>query len=130
MAELPQRLHPVIDAFGSDMAGAMAQAYVREFSAGELREIRKFAQSPAGSHYLSASMKMLEDPAIAAANDRFLKTLPASIDQIMADWDRQTRAYRAKKRADSGVPTIPTTMTSSPRGEPDAVPMNAPLPKR
>jgi len=132
MADLPVRLRPAIDVFGSDMADAMTQAYIREFSARELREVRKFAVSSAGTHYLGASMKMLEDPAVAAANKRFLATLPAAMDQIMDDWDRQAKTYLAKKRASNSDGEARTMIVDNPPPAPPAPPVMPapPMPPR
>jgi hypothetical protein len=127
MAELPDRLRPAIDAFGIEMADAMAQAYVREFSASELKDIRKFAQTPAGSHYLGASMKMLEDPAVAVANQRFLASLESNLDPIMADWDRRIGEYRAQKQASAGEP-VPVIANYPPLSVPAPAPTLPPAP--
>ncbi|MGQ7829005.1 DUF2059 domain-containing protein [Altererythrobacter sp. Z27] len=119
MAYLPEQLSPMIDGFGDDMAHAMAQAYVREFSANELKQIRKFAETPAGKHYLGASMKMLEDPAVAAANQRFLASLQTEFDPIMIEWDRRIRQYRAARpEQERGQAALPVTADYPPPAPP------------
>jgi len=50
------------------MVGAMETAYVNEFSLAELKDIRVFAMSPTGRHYLSRSLALINDPAVAKVN--------------------------------------------------------------
>ncbi|MGE3692428.1 MAG: DUF2059 domain-containing protein [Novosphingobium sp.] len=65
---LPQRLGPANARHMPRLVEAMAQAYVREFSRDELREISQFAASPAGKHYFARRQALNGDPAVVAAN--------------------------------------------------------------
>lgn len=47
---------------------ANAQAYTHEFSLDELKQIHAFAQTPAGSHYMSRAAALVSDPSVVAAN--------------------------------------------------------------
>lgn len=74
----PELARPVTDKHMPLMLEAVAQAYVREFSLSELREINAFAKTPTGAHYLSRSSAIMSDPSVAAANQAYF----ADIQQI------------------------------------------------
>ena len=65
-----------------EMTEALAVAYSHEFSLAELKQIRAFAQSPAGSHYLVKSTAMVGDPAVAAVNTAMFKDVRAITDTM------------------------------------------------
>jgi len=50
------------------MTEAMATAYSNEFSLAELKDVHAFANSPSGRHYLSRSLALVSDPAVAKVN--------------------------------------------------------------
>ena len=51
---------------------AIAVAYTHEFSLAELKDIRAFATTPSGSHFLSRSSALLADPAVAKVNSEMI----------------------------------------------------------
>ena len=67
MKELPDRLMPILNKHLPQIYGAVACAYVREFSLAELTEINAFARTPAGRHFLSQSPKLMTDPDVQKA---------------------------------------------------------------
>lgn len=64
------------------IAEASAQAYAREFSADELREMIAFAQSPTGRHYMARSAAVETDPAILDAQHGMFEDLAPYIEQV------------------------------------------------
>jgi hypothetical protein len=50
---------------------AMVQAYVRQYSVEELRQISEFGKTPAGAHFITRSLTILSDPGVARANQAF-----------------------------------------------------------
>lgn len=70
---IPATLMPTVRRHIPDMMEAQAVAYTRMFSLAELKEIRAFAVTPAGRHYLSGSINLLGDPAVTAANVAYLR---------------------------------------------------------
>lgn len=73
--ELSPMLAPVVRVHLPQIIEATAGAYAREFSIEELREIRTFAATPAGSHYFRKSHDLLADPELAAANGRYFEAV-------------------------------------------------------
>jgi hypothetical protein len=59
--QLLQRHTPAIMA-------AMAVAYINEFSLAELTDVHAFAMTPSGRRYLTRSLAMVSDPAVAKVN--------------------------------------------------------------
>jgi hypothetical protein len=72
---------------------AMATAYAREFSLGELREIHAFAATPAGSHYLSQSLAIIGDPAVAKANSETIAEMQAATQELIPGFKDKAIAY-------------------------------------
>jgi hypothetical protein len=69
----PDRLRPLLSRYLPAITAAMTQAYTREFSPDELRQIADFAKSPAGRRYLSHNSAMMSDPSVAQANRDFFQ---------------------------------------------------------
>ena len=76
-ARVPDILMPIVDKHMPAIIEAVATAYVHEFDLAELKQIRAFAQTPAGGHYFSRAMYVIGDPAVAAANQAYFKDLAA-----------------------------------------------------
>jgi len=94
--DMPRRLSPIFARNAPRMGEAMATAYVNEFSRSELKQIRDFAVTPAGRHYLEASMKMLDDPAIATTNRAIFREIESAAEAAKADLRKDVDAYLAK----------------------------------
>ena len=69
--DMPERMRPVISKFLPQMIKANAIAYTREFTLEELQDIRSFATTSSGQRYFSSVQRMLNDPAVAAVNEKF-----------------------------------------------------------
>jgi hypothetical protein len=74
----------------------MVQAYAREFTLDELRQIRAFADSPAGGHYLSRSTALVADPYVVAANQNYLKEATDLATSLRPELLAKVNAYLAK----------------------------------
>ncbi len=59
---MPAAMRPAMERRMPELVDAMTRAYVRHFSHEDLRAILAFAQTPAGSHYLSRSADLMQDP--------------------------------------------------------------------
>lgn len=71
LMELPTTLRPATSAFIPKQMDAVAQAYARMFTLGELNDIVAFARTPSGASYLQRSMEVMSDPAVAAVNSQY-----------------------------------------------------------
>lgn len=77
---LDSMLGEIRNDLGSNMSGlfdAMAHAYAREFSTGELAEIRSFIATPAGTRYVQRSPQLMSDPDVAAWNTAYMSRVLA-----------------------------------------------------
>jgi len=72
---------------------AMATAYAREFSLAELKEIHAFAATPAGSHYLSQSLAIIGDPAVAKANTDEIAEIQTATQDLIPAFKEKAIAY-------------------------------------
>ena len=72
---------------------AMADAYCREFSLAELKEIHAFALTPSGGHYLSKSMSLVGDPAVAKANTDAIAEIQATTQELLPGFKEKAIAY-------------------------------------
>ena len=75
------------------MMDGLAMAYAREFSEAELKELRTFAQSPTGSHFLQRSSVVLSDPDFAAANQAYMRELQPAIEKMQKELVAELTAY-------------------------------------
>jgi hypothetical protein len=73
VTRLPERLRPVNDKHLPLIMDSMVRAYVREFSADELKQISEFAKTPSGAHYLSRNIALLSEPTVAVANQAYFQ---------------------------------------------------------
>ena len=80
------------------IAEASAQAYAREFSADELKEMIAFAQSPTGRHYLTRSAAVETDPAILDAQHGMFEDLGPYMEQV----GKEMCAEKARQRIAMG----------------------------
>jgi hypothetical protein len=76
-----------------DQLDAMAQAYSQSFSLAELKEINAFAQTPAGHHYLSESLAIVGDPAVAKANSAAVAEVRAVTEAMAPELKSKVIAY-------------------------------------
>jgi hypothetical protein len=72
---------------------AMAEAYSREFSLAELKDIHRFAQMPAGGHYLSKSLSIVGDPAVAKANSDAIAEIHTTTQALLPGFKEKVMAY-------------------------------------
>lgn len=70
-----RRVRPVLHKHLPDTMAAMAVAYTNEFSLAELKDIHAFAQTPSGRRYLSRSVAIISDPAVAKVNSAMMTEL-------------------------------------------------------
>jgi hypothetical protein len=84
---------PTVQAHLPKILEATALAYTHEFDLAELREIRAFAQTPAGRHYLSRSLALIGDPAIAEVNTAYMREVQALGATKQAEFREQVRTY-------------------------------------
>jgi hypothetical protein len=97
IAEVPDRMMPAVRRFLPVQKAAMACAYTHTFSLTELREVRSFAATPAGSRYLSLSASLMSDPAVAEANQSFFRDIQPIQEQMVRDVVDDMMAYYASK---------------------------------
>jgi hypothetical protein len=64
---------------------AQSQAYAREFTADELREIIAFSQTKAGQHFMESSDAIDYDPAVMQAQLDFDEAIEPVFEQIQKD---------------------------------------------
>lgn len=77
-ADLLAFIEPKIKERIPNLMEAYAQAYAREFTADELKQMLTFAESPAGRHYLSSRLDVETDPAVMIQQEGFmLDIIPA-----------------------------------------------------
>lgn len=76
-----------------DQVDAMAHAYSRRFSLAELQQINAFAQTPAGHHYLSESLAIVGDPAVAKANSAAVAEVRAVTEEMRPELKSKVIAY-------------------------------------
>jgi hypothetical protein len=93
---VPARMAPVTEKHIPALVDAMVQAYAREFTLDELRQIRAFADSPAGGHYLSRSTALVADPYVVAANQNYLKEATDLATSLRPELLAKVNAYLAK----------------------------------
>jgi hypothetical protein len=72
---------------------AMADAYAREFSLAELKDIHAFAVTPPGGHYLSKSVTLIGDPAVAKANRDTIADVHAVTQELIPSFKDKAIAY-------------------------------------
>lgn len=97
LAEVPDRLMPAVRRFVPAQKAAMACAYTHAFSLAELREVRAFAATPTGSRYLSRAPSLMNDPAVAEANQAFFRDTQPVQEQLAKDIVADITAYQASK---------------------------------
>jgi hypothetical protein len=100
IASIPDRLMPLINQHMPLMLDATAQAYTREFSLSEIVQLRAFAGTAVGTHMLSRGTALLSDPAVAQANQAYLRELQSLNAQASSELRGEVEAYLSKKRGD------------------------------
>jgi hypothetical protein len=81
---------------------ASAQAYAREFSAAELRDMIAFAETPTGKHYLARGAAVETDPAILDAHMGIWQDLAPIMQQVGTDMAKEACAKKAAARVAAG----------------------------
>ncbi|MBW8783873.1 MAG: DUF2059 domain-containing protein [Novosphingobium sp.] len=109
IAGLPERLAPVTDKHIPMLIDAMANAYAREFSLDELKEIRAFAGTPAGKHYLARNTALLADPHVEAANQAYLNEAMQQVRGDQGSLRAEINAYVAKHPEARPKPPAPSS---------------------
>lgn len=71
MAKLPNELRPVGERNMPWIADAMAQAFAKQYTLEDLRQISEFAKTPAGAHFVSHVLTIVSDPGVVRANQTF-----------------------------------------------------------
>jgi hypothetical protein len=89
---------PKIRAAMPALLEANAQAYAREFSADELRQLIAFAQTPAGKHYIDRYDLLQMAPEVVDAQ----RELGAELGPVMKDLSKEMCAEKAAQRVAMG----------------------------
>jgi len=102
MGEMLERAKARVSALVPQLFEASAQAYAREFSADELRQLIAFAESPAGKHYIAEFAALQNDEAVAAVEDELWSTM----DEITEEVGREfcTRSHDVQIARGEGEP--------------------------
>lgn len=95
---LLQRLDPKLREGMPKMMEAYAQVYAREFSAVELQQLRDFATSPTGRHYMAQSLTLMSEPQLLEAQEELM----GNVMPIMQDLQKQACAAKAAARVAAG----------------------------
>lgn len=66
---------PIMRAQIPDLIEAIARSYAREFTLAELDAVAAFIGTPAGRHYFDRGTAILNDPDVAAANQRLFQAV-------------------------------------------------------
>ena len=98
LRSVPDRVMPVVSKHLPAIKMAMACAYTHKFSIEELRDIDRFAASPAGRHYFGASLSMIGDPAMATENGLYLADVKALMDTVRGELLADLSKYAERKR--------------------------------
>jgi hypothetical protein len=72
---------------------AIATAYAREFSLGELKDIHSFALTPSGGHYFSKAMSIIGDPAVAKVNSETIAEIHSVTQLALPPFREKVIAY-------------------------------------
>lgn len=75
------------------MLDAMASAYTRMFTLTELQDVHRFALSPSGRSYLSKSLAIMGDPAVAEANKAIIGESMALGQEMLPDLRKKLTDY-------------------------------------
>lgn len=97
MAKMPNRVVSISSKHMPAIREAMACAYTHAYEIEELRQVNAFAQSPAGSHFLSTSMNTVSDPAVAKANQDYLRDAKVLMDAMAQDLATEISEYKASR---------------------------------
>jgi hypothetical protein len=87
---------PTVQAHLPKIIEATAVAYTHEFDLAELRDIRAFAETPAGRRYLSRQTALVGDPAVAEVNTAYLRDIQLLAASKQAEFREELLAYFAK----------------------------------
>ena len=87
---------PTVQAHLPKIIEATAVAYTHEFDLAELRDIRAFAETPAGRRYLSRQTALVGDPAVAEVNTAYLRDIQLLAAAKQAEFREELLAYFAK----------------------------------
>jgi hypothetical protein len=90
---VPETMAPVMAQHMPGLFEAMAHAYARTFSPGELEQILAFAHTPAGGKFFSRSTTLLQDPDVAAANGTMMRAAQQATMQSLGEMQGKIRDY-------------------------------------
>jgi hypothetical protein len=93
---------PKIQARMPAVLEAQAQAYAREFSAAELKDMIAFVGTPTGRHYLARGAAVESDPAILDAQMGVWEDLTPIMEQVGNDMAKDACAKKAAARVAMG----------------------------
>jgi len=75
IADIPEKLRPLIEEHFPKMKEANAVAYARLFTLEELQDIVAFANTPSGATFFRNSTEVLSDPDVAAVNAEYFQSV-------------------------------------------------------
>lgn len=104
------RFEPHVRKHQPKIIEAYAQAYAREFSADELRQMIAFAESPAGRHYLTQATSLESDEPVMDAQIELMEDLTPLIQEIQ----KEMCATRTQQRIAAGDTKAKCALSSEP----------------
>jgi hypothetical protein len=78
------------------MVPAMAAAYARRFDVAQLREIRRFFETPVGRAYVRGSATIMSDPDVAAWQRGLMASSMSGVQEDVAAFAKQVAALEKK----------------------------------
>jgi len=75
---------------------AIAIAYAREFSLKELQELRAFVGTPTGQRFFARSAALMQDPAVAAANQALMRDAFVQVQPMRKALEEELLDYFSK----------------------------------
>ena len=105
---------PKIKARMPSIMEATAQAYAREFSAEELKDMIAFAETPTGKHYLARGAEVETDPAILDAHMKVWEDLAPIMEEVGKDISKEACAKKAAARVAAGDKKATCPLSANP----------------
>lgn len=93
LGDVSVRHGPMLQKHTPALLEAMAVAYSNEFTLGELRDIRAFAQTSSGGRYLSRAPAIIGDPAVAAVNTAIMTESFELASTVRTELQQKVIAY-------------------------------------
>jgi len=105
---------PKIKARMPSIMEATAQAYAREFSADELKDMIAFAETPTGKHFLARGAEVETDAAILDAHMKVWEDLAPIMEEVGKDISKEACAKKAAARVAAGDKKATCPLSANP----------------